>query len=82
MSKLREHQFPAIVEWRVIGCLRCHLLQIVRTDRKTRKCLGCGYNMKIDFRKIRVWYKSRNLKDVQFALQKLKIQQKQGKLMK
>ena len=82
MSKMRMHQYPQIVEWRVIGCLKCHLLQIVRTDRKTRRCLGCGYTMKINFRKIHVWYKSRNLKDAQFALQKLKLLQKQGKLIK
>jgi len=74
------HQYPIILEWRVIGCLKCHLLQIVRTDRKTRKCLGCGYHMKIDFRKIRVWFKSRSLKDTEYALQKLKMMQKRGQL--
>ena len=69
-------------EWMIVGCLRCHLLQIVRSDQKTRKCLKCGYLIKIDFRRILVWFKSRDIKEAEDALQKFKLLQKQGKLFR
>ena len=72
LSKMRKLQYPPLRDWRVIGCPKCRLFQIVRSDQKSRKCV-CGYTVKVDFRRIRVWYKSRVLKDVQYALQKLKL---------
>jgi len=66
-------------EWRIIGCWKCHMLQIVRSDRKTRKCPRCGYVMQLDFRRIRTWFKSDDLKTVEYALQKLKMKHKVGK---
>lgn len=64
----------------VIGCLRCGLLQIVRTDRKTRRCPRCGYVNKLDFSRIKVWFKTDNVSDAIYALQRLKMMQKTGKL--
>ena len=59
----------------IIGCLRCHLLQVARTDRKTRKCPRCGYQMKLDFRKIKVFFKTDKVQDATYVLQQMKLQQ-------
>jgi len=74
-----------IRKWFIIGCLRCHLLQVVRSDQKSRRCSGCGYNMPrtkthLNFHRIKIWFKAENVKDAQFALQKLKLMQKGGHL--
>jgi Zn ribbon nucleic-acid-binding protein len=74
-----------IRKWFIIGCLRCHLLQIVRSDQKSRRCIRCGYTMPrtkrhLNFHKIKIWFKAENVKDAQFALQKLKLKQKAGLL--
>ncbi|MFQ6074957.1 MAG: DUF5817 domain-containing protein [Candidatus Bathyarchaeia archaeon] len=67
-------------EFCIVGCLRCGLLQIVRTDRKTRKCPRCGYVNRLDFSRMRVWYKTDKVAEAIYALQRLKMLKKAGGL--
>lgn len=64
-----------IRDWRIIACPKCRTLQIVRSDQKTRRCPKCNHTIKLDYMKLRILFKSRNLKDVQYALQRLKEKQ-------
>jgi DNA-directed RNA polymerase subunit M/transcription elongation factor TFIIS len=68
--------FPKIElrKWLIIGCPKCGLLQIVRSDQKTRKCVKCGYTIKLDYMKLKVWYKASNPKDAVYILKRIKEQ--------
>jgi len=61
--------------WYIIMCPYCGLLQIVRAGQKTRKCFKCGKTVKLDYSKVRVVYKSDNIRDVNYILLKLKEKQ-------
>lgn len=78
---VKKKQYPIILEWRIVACPSCHLLQTVRTDRKTRTCVKCGRSFKLDFMKLIVFFKSRDIRDVQYILPKLKIKQKEKTLI-
>jgi hypothetical protein len=57
----------------IIGCLKCGLLQVVRTDRKTRKCPRCRYVNRLDFSRINVFFKTNKISEAIYVLQKLKM---------
>lgn len=67
------NRFP---DWRIIGCPKCHTLQIVRSDRKTRRCPKCGYTIKLLWSKLRIWYRTDDVKEAMYALQQLKLKGK------
>lgn len=67
-------------EFCIVGCLRCGLLQVVRTDRKTRRCPRCGYVNKLDFSRMRVWYRTDKISEAICVLQRLKMKKKDGEL--
>jgi len=66
--------FPKIKirKWLIIGCPKCSLLQIVRSDQKTRRCPNCNHTIKLDYTRLRIWYKAESPKDAVHALKKLK----------
>ena len=59
-------------KWLIIGCPNCHLIQIVKSDIKTRKCPRCNKTIKLDYTKIRILHKADNPKEAIYILQKLK----------
>lgn len=69
-----------ILMWYIIICPYCNLLQTVRADQKYRVCYKCGKTIVLDYRKVKVLYKSSNLKDVNWTLQRLKEKQFRGEL--
>jgi len=66
--------------WYIIICPHCNLLQTVRVGQKYRKCFRCGKTLTLDYSKIKIIYKSNNIKDVNYVLQRLKELQVRGEL--
>jgi hypothetical protein len=66
--------------WYIIICPYCNLLQTVRADERYHTCYKCGKTLKLDYKKIRILYKSSNLKDVNWVLLRLKEKQFKGEL--
>lgn len=66
--------------WYIIICPHCNLLQSVRASQKYHKCFKCGKTLTLDYSKIKIVYKSNNIKDVNYALQRLKELQVRGEL--
>jgi len=68
--------FPRVEirKWLIIGCPKCGLLQIVRSDQKARRCPNCGRTVRLDYTKLRVWFRASSPKDAVYALKRMKEQ--------
>lgn len=55
----------------IIGCLKCHTLNITNLFQKTHKCLGCGCEIPID--KVHVIFGSDNVREVSAYLKAQKM---------
>lgn len=64
-----------IRDWRIIACPNCKTLQIVRSDQKTRRCPKCERTIRLDYAKLRIWFRSRSVREAQYVLQRLKERQ-------
>jgi Zn-finger nucleic acid-binding protein len=67
-------------KWFIIGCPNCHLIQVVRSDIKTRRCPRCNKTIRLDYTKIRILRKVDNPRDAVYMLQKLKEKVAQHRL--
>ena len=66
--------------WYIIICPHCNLLQTVRANQKTHTCFKCRVTLKLDYKKIKILYKSDNIKEVNYILLRLKEKQSRGEL--
>ena len=56
----------------VYACPKCHLAQMSRCDRKTRKCFGCGSTLRLDWSRIPVLYSTDSAREAIEVVKKLK----------
>ena len=66
--------------WFIIICPHCNLLQTVRADERYHTCYKCGVTLRLDYKKIKILYRSNNLKEVNYVLLRLKEKQVMGEL--
>jgi len=59
----------------VYACPHCHLIQMSRCDRKTRKCFRCNRTLSLDWSKIKVLFSSNSAREAIAAVKRLKIEQ-------
>ncbi len=57
----------------VYACPKCHLIQMSRCDRKTRKCFKCNTTLKLNWSVIKVLFSSDSAREAVEAVKRLKI---------
>ncbi|MBL7118962.1 DUF1922 domain-containing protein [Candidatus Bathyarchaeota archaeon] len=59
----------------VYACPNCHLIQMSRCDRKTRKCFRCNRTLSLNWSKIKILFSSDSSREAIEAVKRLKIEQ-------